>query len=209
MTNDPKTRPLWTRREAILKTCALLGGTSLIGQAAMLSGCDRQETSTARETGNEGFSDADIELLAEIADTILPETETPGARAAGVGPFIAVMVTDCYSPAEQAAFRNGLEDLERECRDAYDNNFVSLAPAEKLAIAERLDREQFDAASRGGSPHYFRMLKELTVLGYFTSEIGYRQVLDYAETPGRYEPCRDLGPEVRTLASHAAGLSST
>lgn len=212
---DGTTRPvLWTRREAILKASAVLGGTALIGQAAMLAGCERRQSAApvaATEPGDGLFSTADLELLSEIAETILPETDTPGAKAAGVGPFIALTVTDCYSPAEQEAFREGLVTLDRECREAYGNSFIDLSPEQRLAIAERLDREQFDAArDRADEPaHYFRMLKELTVLGFFTSEIAYAGVLEYAETPGRYEPCRELGPEVRMLAGHASSIYNT
>lgn len=214
MTDNMKRPVLWTRREAILKASAALGGATLIGQAAMLAGCDRQQAAVpfAKAERQEGlFSDTDLELLAEIAETILPETDTPGAKAAGVGPFIALMVTDCYSPAEQEAFREGLATIDRECQEAYGGNFVELTPEQRLAIAERFDREQFDAIqNRAGEPaHYFRMLKELTVLGFFTSEIAYGSVLDYAETPGRYEPCRDLGPEVRMQAGHASSIYST
>lgn len=205
-----KTRPrLWTRREAILRTSAALGGTALVGQAAMLAGCGKQEAPASQESvaPQDGlFSDANIELLTEIAETILPETATPGAKAAGVGPFIAVMVADCYSPTEQATFIEGLAEIDRQCRDAHGENFVDLSPEQRLALAERLDREQFDAMRSGGngSTHYFSMLKQLTVLGYFTSEIAYSDVLEYVESPGRYEPCRDLGPDVRMQADHAS-----
>ena len=205
---DRKTLPRpWTRREAILKAGAALGGTALIGQAAMLAGCGRPqppapEHGTATQEGL--FSDAQLELLTEIAETILPETDTPGAKAAGVGPFIAVMVTDCYSPAEQATFVEGLVEIDRRSQDAHGENFVGLAPEQRLALAERLDREQFEASRRGQPTHYFLMLKQLTVLGFFTSEVAYNEVLEYAETPGRYEPCRELGPDVRMQAQHAS-----
>jgi hypothetical protein len=209
-----------TRREAILRASAVLGGTALIGQAAMLAGCGRQQAAapeagtnaddgTARQQGL--FSDAELELLAEIAETILPETATPGAKAAGVGPFIAVMVSDCYSPEEQATFRAGLATIDRVCRELHGDRFVGLSPDERLATAERLDREQFDAMQNRGdeSAHYFRMLKELTVLGYFTSELAYQSVLEYAETPGRYETCRDFDPDVRMQAGHASSIFNT
>ncbi len=203
MTKKKNNPPLWTRREAILKTSAMLGGAALIGQSLMLTGCERQQTAApVAEDPRDGlFSDADLELLDEIAETIFPETDTPGAKVAGVGPFIALMVTDTYSPAEQAVFKEGLATIDRECQQAYGRIFVELSPAERLAIAERLDRERFDA---GEANHYFRMLKELTVLGFFTSETAYKQILDYVETPGRYDGCRDLSPDVRMHAGHGS-----
>ncbi|MDX1482601.1 MAG: gluconate 2-dehydrogenase subunit 3 family protein [Woeseiaceae bacterium] len=212
MTDESTRTALWTRREAIRRASALLGGMTLVGQAAMLAGCDESRPPAANgepATDRGLFSDADVELLTEVAETILPATDTPGAKAAGVGPFIALMVTDCYSPDEQATFRDGLATIDELCRETYGQNFVALGPDEQLSVAERLDREQFESMQRGGNGmrHYFRMLKELTVLGYFTSEVAYSEVLDYAETPGRYEPCRELGPDVRMLADHGSSVS--
>lgn len=207
---EKTTRPLlWTRREAILKASAMLGGTALVGQALMLAGCEQQETAApaAEEPPRDGlFGDAELELLDEIAETIFPETDTPGAKAAGVGPFIALMVTDTYSPEEQDVFRDGLATIDRESEQAYGRIFAALSPSERLAIAERLDRERADA---GESLHYFRMLKELTVLGFFTSKTAYDQILDYVETPGRYDGCRDLGPDVRMHAGHGSSPYNT
>ena len=208
MTTKKTTPLLWTRREAILKTSAMLGGATLVGQALMLAGCERQQHSApvAGQPQDGLFSDADLELLDEIAETVFPETDTPGAKAAGVGPFIALMVTDTYSPEEQEVFMEGLATIDRECQQAYSRNFVDLSPEERLGVAERLDRERFDA---GESIHYFRMLKELTVLGFFTSETAYEQVLEYVETPGRYDGCRDLGPDVRMHAGHGSSPYNT
>ena len=82
---------------------------------------------------------------------------------------------------------------------------------QRLGIARQLDREQFEATQAGNDepPHYFRMLKELTVLGYFTSEVGYRDVLEYVETPGRYDGYRDFGPDVRMFAGHSSSIYNT
>src|SRR5688572_9749325 len=93
---------LVTRREAIRRVSALFGGVALIGQGAWLTGC-----ATAQRTAADLFAESDVTLLAEIADTILPETKTPGAKAAGVGPFIAMMVADTYDSREQDLFRDG------------------------------------------------------------------------------------------------------
>ncbi len=206
---ERKAKPLlWTRRDAILKASAMLGGATLVGQSLMLAGCERSETElpATDEPQDSMFSDAELELLAEIAETILPETATPGATSARVGPFIALMVTDTYSPEEQRVFREGLATIDRMCQEAHGRNFVELSPEERLRIAERLDRERFDA---GESAHYFRMLKELTVLGFFTSEAAYNEILEYVEAPGRYDGCRDLGPDVRMHAGHGSSPYNT
>ena len=194
-------KDLVTRREAIRRVSALLGGAALIGQSAWLAGC------AAGQRASRGlFSEAEVVLLDEIADTILPDTKTPGAKAAGVGPFIARMVEDTYDPREQAVFRDGLDALERESRLQNGGGFMASSPAQRLTLLERLDSEAIEYMRRPGSdgrPHYFRMIKELTLLGYFTSEIGYTQAMRYVETPGRFEPSITYTAGDKAWAPHA------
>jgi len=192
---------LVTRREAILRVSALLGGAALIGQSAWLAGCTAAPRASATL-----FTEGDVALLDEIADTILPPTKTPGAKAAGVGPFIALMVTDTYDPREQRIFAEGLAELEDESRAQNGGGFMASSPAQRVALLERLDREAIEYMRRPGAdarPHYFRMIKELTLLGYFTSEIGCTQAMRYVEVPGRFEPCVTYTAGDKAWAGHA------
>lgn len=197
------TPDLLTRREALQRVTMLLGGTALIGQAAFLAGCSTN--AAVSRTGAALFVPSDVMLLDEIAETILPETATPGAKAAGVGPFIVTMVADTYGPEQQRLFRDGLAAIERESRRSNGTDFIAATPQQRLALVERLDREQFAAGgfNRRGEVHYFRMIKELALLGYFTSEIGYTRALRYAETPGRFDPCVEYKPGDKAWAPHA------
>ena len=192
---------LMTRREAIRRVSALLGGVALVGQSAWLSGC-----AAGQRDSSALFSETDVALLDEIADTILPATKTPGAKAAGVGPFIAKMVNDTYDPREQRMFLDGLATLERESRAQNGGGFMASSPAQRVALLERLDREAIEYMREPGSadrPHYFRMIKELTLLGYFTSEIGYTQAMRYVESPGRFDPCITYTVGDKAWAPHA------
>lgn len=191
---------LLTRREAILRVSAMLGGAALVGQTAMLAACSSSGTKPlAPDALAEGarFTDSDLALLDEIAETMLPETSTPGAKAAGVGAFMALMVTDAYYPSDQAIFREGMAAVDARCREAVGRDFLAASPADRLKLLEALDAEQFDQM-RNQPPdaprHFFRMMKELALLGYFTSEIGYTQAMRYAETPGRFDPCAPYAP---------------
>ena len=191
---------LLTRREAILRVSAMLGGAALVGQTAMLAACspDGAKTQTPEADADEAlFTDSDLALLDEIAETMLPETSTPGAKAADVGAFMALMVKDAYYPADQAIFREGMAAADARCREAYGRNFLAASPADRLELLEALDAEQFEQM-RNQPPdaprHFFRMMKELALLGYFTSEIGYTQAMRYAETPGRFDPCAPYAP---------------
>ena len=178
----------------------MLGGAALVGQTAMLAACSPEgaKTQTSGADADEAlFTDSDLALLDEIAETMLPETSTPGAKAAGVGAFMALMVKDAYYPPDQSIFRTGMATVDARCRDASGRSFTSASPADRLKLLEALDAEQFEAM-RNQPPdaprHFFRMMKELALLGYFTSEIGYTQAMRYVETPGRFDPCAPYAP---------------
>ncbi len=221
------TRPLddgphagMTRRDALQRVAMLMGGAALIGGTrleayALADGALER----AMTQGIGTFTPADIALLDEIADTILPTTSTPGAKAATTGAFMALMVTDVYTDANQQVFRDGLLALDAACRARSGRGFMEATPAERLALLEVLDREQKTAMAervtirtRYPPPaplddevpaHYLRMMKELALLGYFTSEIGYTQAMRYIESPGRFDPDVPLAPGDRSWAPHA------
>jgi hypothetical protein len=188
------------RREAIRRVTALLGGVALASGGGLVTVIERAHARAAAPRAQIGtFTAQDIALLDEVADTILPDTKTPGAKAAHVGAFMALMVTDTYEERNQAIFRDGMQKLN-------EASFMTKTPAQRLATLEHLDREQkayMDARERGAPPHYFRLMKELTLLGYFTSEIGCTQAMRYLETPGRFDPCTPYAPGETTWAAHA------
>jgi hypothetical protein len=197
------------RRAAIRVVGTLLGGTAFVGGSTLLSACagDRAPVPVGADGSIGSFSAADQAFLAEVAEAILPETEkSPGAKAAGCGPFMAVMVTDCYTPEDQAIFRTGMEQVEQACRAAHGTGFLAANPDQKLAVVQRLDAEQhaYMKARKGGEPtHAFRMMKELACLGFFTSEIGCTKAQRYVETPGRYDPCVPYAAGETSWAGHA------
>lgn len=158
----------------------------MIGGSAFLTGCKS-------DTGKPGeWTTDDIAYLDEIADTILPATSTPGAKAAKVGQFMTVMVNDCYEEKDQKVFREGMDKLNKAAKDKFSNEFVKLTPQQRHDLLLALDKEQKDytANRKEDQPnHYFRMMKELTLLGYFTSEIGSTQARRYVPVPGRYDGC--------------------
>jgi len=196
------------RREAIRRVTALLGGMALVGGTSLVSACEQAQRGAAVARGGAGtFTARDIAFLDEVAETILPETKTPGAKAAQVGPFMALMVTDTYTDGEQATFRAGMRKLDQACQAMHHASFMEATPPQRLALLEQLDREQkayMDARHGDDTPaHYFRMMKELALLGYFTSEIGYTKAMRYAETPGRFDPCVPYTPGETAWAPHA------
>ena len=226
---------LITRREAVLRVSAMLGGVALVGGSALLTGC-RDEEAKPNTNTDAPFTADEIAFLDEVADTILPTTSTPGAKAAKTGAFMALMVTDSYSARDRKIFRDGIPAIDAAAMKAYNVSFMKATPAQRLSVLDALDKdqktfmearsEQMKAAKaalpdpqKQGAPaadagaateitedppaHYFRMMKELALLGYFTSEIGMTQALRYIETPGRFDPSVDYRPGEKAWAPHA------
>lgn len=176
------------RRDALSRVALLLGGT-IVGGNMFLQGC---KSSDRKDASSLVFEQDDIAYLDEIAETILPATGTPGAKAAGVGTFMTVMVNDCYTREDQKIFHEGMNKLNDASTRKFDKVFMQITPAQRHELLVELDNEQREYAKnkKPDEPaHYFRMMKELTLLGYFTSEIGATQALRYVESPGRYEGC--------------------
>ena len=171
------------RREALKFTTVLLGGT-IIGSGLFLSSCKAPSKESRFLIG-----EAELPLLNEIGESILPATvESPGAKAAQVGSFIQKMVNDCYGPGEAALLLEGLELLDKKSRSGYGKGFLGLDPEQRLAVLMPLDQEARENR-RLDLPHFFGMLKELTLWGYFSSEVGATMALRYNPVPGRYEGC--------------------
>jgi hypothetical protein len=231
---DEYTPELITRREAVARVAALLGGVALIGGSALITGCRAEKTGVPSTP----FTPDEIAYLDEIADTILPTTSTPGAKAAKTGEFMARMVTDSYSLDDEKIFRAGMRKLDDASKDKNGGKtFMQATPEQRLALLKTLDKEQFDygekhrleelkrskdflaqavqenapktesqqatAASTEPPNRYFRMMKELSLLGYFTSEIGCNQAQVYEESPGKWEPCIPYKPGQKAYAGHA------
>ncbi len=190
------------RRDAIGRVALLMGG-AVIGAEFFISGC-KSGTPKVEEL----FVADNVAFLNEVADTILPTTSSPGAKAANVGHFMAVMVQDCYTPEDQKVFLEGIGKLDDAANKKFSNKFMSLTAPQRTELLIDLDKEQkeyatkknkdaeADAAKHKGekdykapvvSNHYFTMMKQLTLLGYFTSEIGATKALRYIAVPGHYD----------------------
>jgi hypothetical protein len=181
-----------TRREAVIRMATAMGLTA-IGPRLLAA-------AVSASAGNTNFSADELALLDEIGDTIIPATDIPGAKAVGIGAFIAMMVRDCYPPRDQGEFKAGLAEIEKRFSAVHGKRFGEGAAQERTAFLNQLDEEQkaFTKAHRiephtDGSEtpeapyHYFRMMKDLTILGYFSSELGATKALRFTEVPGGYD----------------------
>jgi len=171
------------RREALRRAALVLGGVLSAPLAAgVLAGCEARGAPEGSWRPR-ALTPDQAELVATIAEQILPETDTPGARAVGVHRFIDALLAESYSAEQRERFVAGLADLGRA--------FQTSTPDQQRALLERLDHE---------AAPFFRTLKELTLVGYYTSEIGATRELHHAPVPGRYDGCVPLAQVGRTWA---------
>ncbi len=188
------------RRELIQRTAALLGGTVSAGAVAgVLGGCvATPEADIPAGSAGKFLSAEEVQSVTALAEQILPRTDTPGAIDAGVPAFIDRMLADYYQTPQQQVIRAGLARVDADARAAHGKAFAALSPAQQVALMQTYDREAYeqsrDAAADGA--HFFRVLKELTTLGYFTSEVGATEFLKYEPIPGPYRadvPYSEIG----------------
>ena len=174
------------RREAVRATTLVIGGLLLTSNGLVL-GCARE---TARPASNGVLTTDDQTLIEEIADTLLPTTAaSPGAKAAGVGATINLLLTDCYEPEAQVRVVNGLKDFRQTCQARYGDEFTAITPQQR----ERLLRELDSTATRS-KDHYFDLVRELANRSYWSSEVGMTKARRWTLVPGKWVGCVPLAP---------------
>ena len=196
------------RRQLLTMIAAVTGTAMMGGQRALAY--------LPTETGTNIFTDADAAFLDEVAETIIPATDTPGAKEAAVGAFITQFVSDCYTAEEQAAFRDSMETLKTQAQDRFDRPFEDLTADERrellqaasdeardqaavLAEAEERREQSLDIQPSADTAadelpadpdapqmHWFTPIQQLVLFAFFTSEVGATQVLRYEPVPGEY-----------------------
>jgi hypothetical protein len=119
-------------------------------------------------------------LLDGLTELIIPKTKTPGAKEAKVAAFIDLVLADCYVEKDKKVFTDGLQSL-------INRNFLSLSAVNQIEILKTMESESMAARSTPNDIDFWRMLKELTLLGYFGSEVGIKACYDYQPVPGKLE----------------------
>lgn len=220
------------RRDAMQRVAFLMGGAlSAPTMIAMLEGCT---PNTATEAANSSFSfSPDYKnLVSEIAEIIIPKTSTPGAKDAGVGPFIEMMLKDCYTEAQQKHFKKGLDAVEESSKKQFGKKFLEATPEQQTALLKEFEQLSMKETKENEQPKkivdnetglvkdpkdpdpkksektkqvpppvpFFKLMKELTLLGYFTSEAGAKNALAYVAIPGRYDGCVKMTPGQKVWA---------
>jgi hypothetical protein len=166
----------------------------------LLAGCDTRRVPNGGGAWRpRALSPEQAELVATIAEHILPETDTPGARAVGVHQFVDAMLADGYAAPDRQRFVAGLAAVDARARAAQGKAFMDCGREAQRALLDALDRETFASAPSDETP-FFRTFKELTLVGYYTSEVGATRELRYEPVPGHYAGCVPLTEIGRTWA---------
>ena len=183
------------RRELLKRVAYLMGGAiSAPAMLGVLQGCSAKKQEG--EWTPAFLSAAQGAVVAEVAEIMIPRTDTPGAKDVGVPAFIDLMLKDAYPKQDQDRYLAGLQQFSERAVQAHGKSFVDLEPQQRVALV----REYHDAAVRLAQDQelvreerpFILMTKELAMLGFFTSEPGATQVLQYLAVPGAFRACIPL-----------------
>jgi gluconate 2-dehydrogenase gamma chain len=183
---------LMDRREALRKTALLMGAAvSATALAGIMQGCKATPELTYVPSF---FTEEQARIVSELAQTIIPKTDTPGAKEAGVPGFIDQILKECYKKEDQDKFITGLTEFEAAAKAGHGDSFIYLDAEKQLAFVKAQNEAAVTAVKADPSqPRPFILTaKELTLLGFFTSEPGATQVLQYEAVPGSYKGCIPL-----------------
>lgn len=192
------------RREAIERTALILGyAVSAPAMMGVLKGCK-----AAPELGYKPvfFTEDQARTVSEVAEIIIPKTDTPGAKETGVPSFIDLMLNDVYPQEDKDRFLAGLLEFEQQATKMYGDAFIDLDPVKQLEWVKRVHDaaievfKKLDEKAKKDKP-FIMMTKELTMLGFFTSEPGATKVLQYNPVPGAYHGCLPLAEVGKTWAT--------
>lgn len=198
------------RREVLQRTAMVLGyaisGSALTG---IMNGC---KAAPDRTYTPEFFTEDQAQLISELAEIIIPKTTTPGAKEAGVPGFMDGMLKEVFQKEDQDRFLQGLTAFDEDAKKTFGDPFVECEPVDRVAHVKK----HHDAALANSKDHgsagwwnsgnaadkpFIVKFKELTILGFFTSEAGATQVLQYSPVPGPYKGCVPLSDVGKTWAT--------
>jgi gluconate 2-dehydrogenase gamma chain len=180
------------RREALRKTALLMGAAvSASALTGILQGCKATPELTYTP---QFFTEDQARIVTEVAEIIIPKTDTPGAKDTGVPGFIDLMLKDCYKKEDQDRFIAGLTAFDEEAKNAYGDSFIYCKPEQQVELVTKTHSAALAEAkaNKDAKRPFILMAKELTLLGFFTSEPGATQVLQYVAVPGSYKGCIPL-----------------
>jgi gluconate 2-dehydrogenase gamma chain len=199
------------RRELLQRVAYLMGGAiSAPAVLGLLNGCTAKQEASWQPVF---LSKEQGALVSEVAEIIIPRTDTPGAKDAGVPQFIDTMLKDVYTQEDRERYVAGLTAFDDTARTAYSKPFVELSKVQQTELVRKVHDEAvavelaYDPPPTTLRRPFILMTKELSLLGFFTSKPGATQVLQYVAVPGSYQACVPLAQagNGKTWATEASG----
>jgi gluconate 2-dehydrogenase gamma chain len=184
--------PIIDRREAIKRTAMLMGAAvSASAITGVLNGCKPAPELLYTPVF---FAPDQARIVTEVCEIIIPKTDTPGAKEAGVPGFIDTMLKDCYKKEDQDRYIEGLTAFDERAKSTFGDRFIHCKPEQQTELVKTVHDEALQQMkeNREAKRPFMLMTKELTLLGFFTSEPGATQVLQYVAVPGAYKGCIPL-----------------
>lgn len=187
------------QRRDLLKMIMATTGVAMVGGNALA-----YELKSKVPLSDTVFKSDDLLLFNEIAEVILPRTNTPGAKDVNVGLMALILANDCYTLRERAVLVKGLQSLNEQAQESYGLAYLLLSNEQKFEFIQQLDaaakeynhqqsiyylsNTPYDRESSDEKilPHYFTLIKQLTLFSFFTSKEAATQVLRYEAVPGKY-----------------------
>ncbi len=185
------------RREALKKVAYLMGGAL---SATTIGVLFESFAMPEKEKNFVSFSFSQEEILAEFAEIIIPTTtSSAGAKVAGLGAFIPMIITECYPAKLQEIFASGLLEMDEKCSKEYGRIFMQLNKEERIKIMTDLKNETL---ANKKAPSFFLIARDLTILGYYSSEVGCTEAREYLPVPGRYDGSAPYKPGQKAWATN-------
>jgi len=190
------------RRDALKRITWMSGGVlSAPIVSGILQGC---QADTDPDWIPQALTEDQATLVAEICETIIPKTDTPGAKDAFVHRYIDIMLQDLFEEEDKNRFMAELDEFAQAAKEKYGKAFEKLEEAQKIEMLQTYESaaQTETVAQRGSEPEtpFFTAIKQLTLAGYFTSEVGCKENLVYVKIPGKFEACQPLEPGQKAYA---------
>ncbi|WP_316831112.1 gluconate 2-dehydrogenase subunit 3 family protein [Pedobacter aquatilis] len=192
------------RREALKNVAFLLGGAISASTMGVLF---ESFTLPENEKNFVAYSLQDEKIFAEFADIIVPTTKSSGgAKAAGLGKFIPMMMQDCYPKEMQTSFAKGFKELQDKSTKDFGKNYLALTVPERTKLmidlrAISLAQKETKSEENKDLVYFFITARDLTLLGYYSSEIGCTKARAYVLVPGRFDGNAPLKPGQKSWAT--------
>lgn len=189
------------RRQALQRAGLVLGyAISAPVIAGIMNGCKSTPDLTYKPVF---FTEEQAGLVSEVTAIIIPKTDTPGAKEVGVPAFIDQLIKQCYKKEDQDRFIAGLAEFDEGAKKAYGDSFLDLETAKQKEYVKKTHDAALDASKAGTvkDKPFILMVKELTVVGFYTSEEGASKILQYAPVPGAFHGCVPMAEVGKTWAT--------